>query len=320
MSQNQDLLAREIDALSKGEIKSWPRIGAILDRVDQTGYWRCEASSFTEWLQRYADRLNLKESTFWRYLSAARYYISLQRIITERGISCPSLTELSDKVSPENLELLSKLDRVAPVAVLQRLAPQVIEGSITRAELRTVWQAYRPALGGRTARGLGVSPPQINPSDHEQYQSLTEAMVLAALASGDLAWTGAQDPDLCELVMHVSPERIGAGGSHFMFDAVAVVRERRNDPIKIHGIEIKSLIQPAYLSELVKMAPFFDFLWVAVPEQAALTECKSIPDFVGILRMIGDHVAVERQAVNSDLLGGRVLEMAKGLLLRSLKR
>jgi len=320
MNQDHDLIVREISALVKGGIRPWLPIGQLLDRVDQTEYWRRDARSFTEWLRRQAAMLDLKEATLWRYLAAARHYTKLRESFTAHGIWCPSPADLSDKVGPENLELLSKIDRVAPVEVRQRLARQVIEGCITRAELRTAWQAYRPALGGRTARGLGVPPPQIDPSDHEQRRGLTEAMVLAALASGDRSWTGGQNPDLCELVMHIGPERAGLDGSYFVFDAVAVVRERENDPIKIHGIEIKSRFQPADLCELEKMAPFFDFLWVAVPEQAAPTECQSVPSFIGILRMIGNHVVVERQATHSDLLGGRVLETAKGLLLRSLKR
>ena len=317
---DHDFLAREIAALAQGERRSWAQIGHLLDRIEQTNYWRTEAKSFTEWLKARSESMGLKESTLWRYLTAGRYYIKLREALTGRSVSCPPLGELSDKVSPENLELLSKLARVAPDDVLQRLAEQVISGGITRAELRTVWQAYRPALGGRTARGLGVPPPRVNLRNREQFESLTEAMVLTSLASGNPSWSGIQNPDLYELFMHVSPETDGAASRRYIFDAVAVIRDRKNDPLKIHGIEITGGFHLDWYRKLEGMAPYFNFLWVAVPEQAAQLERLAVPDFVGILRVMSGHVIVERPPRPSELLGSRVLEMTKGLLLKTLKR
>lgn len=252
---DHDFLAREIAALTQGQSRSWAHIGYLLDRIDQTDYWRNEAKSFTEWLKGHAESLGLKESTLWRYLTAGRYYIKLREALTGRGVSCPPLGELPDKVSPENLELLSKLARVAPDNALQRLAEQVISGGITRAELRTVWQAYRPALGGRTARGLGVPPPRINLRNREQFESLTEAMVLTSLASGDPSWSGIRNPDLYELFMHISPESDGATPRRYIFDAVAVIRDRKSDPLQIHGIEIAGGFHVNWSGKLEGMAP-----------------------------------------------------------------
>ena len=317
---DHDFLAREIAALTQGQSRSWAHIGYLLDRIDQTDYWRNEAKSFTEWLKGHAESLGLKESTLWRYLTAGRYYIKLREALTGRGVSCPPLGELPDKVSPENLELLSKLARVAPDNALQRLAEQVLSGGITRAELRTVWQAYRPARGGRTARGLGVPPPRINLRNREQFESLTEAMVLTSLASGDPSWSGIRNPDLYELFMHISPESDGATPRRYIFDAVAVIRDRKSDPLQIHGIEIAGGFHVNWSGKLEGMAPYFNFLWIAVPEQAERIEKLTVPDFVGILRVMSGHVVVERPPRQSDLLGGRVLEMTKGLLLKSLKR
>lgn len=141
---DHDFLAREIAALTQGQSRSWAHIGYLLDRIDQTDYWRNEAKSFTEWLKGHAESLGLKESTLWRYLTAGRYYIKLREALTGRGVSCPPLGELPDKVSPENLELLSKLARVAPDNALQRLAEQVISGGGTPRP-----RAVRPPSAGR---------------------------------------------------------------------------------------------------------------------------------------------------------------------------
>ena len=93
---DHDFLAREIAALTQGQSRSWAHIGYLLDRIDQTDYWRNEAKSFTEWLKGHAESLGLKESTLWRYLTAGRYYIKLREALTGRGVSCPPLGELPD--------------------------------------------------------------------------------------------------------------------------------------------------------------------------------------------------------------------------------
>ena len=42
---DHDFLAREIAALTQGQSRSWAHIGYLLDRIDQTDYWRNEAKS-----------------------------------------------------------------------------------------------------------------------------------------------------------------------------------------------------------------------------------------------------------------------------------
>ena len=75
-------------------------------------------------------------------------------------------------------------------------------------------KAYRPALGGRTARGLGVPPPRINLRNREQFESPTEAMVLTSLASGDQVGPGFGIPistnSLCTLAQKVMVQPLAA--------------------------------------------------------------------------------------------------------------
>lgn len=320
VKQKTNALTDELAALSRGEPRSWAQVSHLLDQAEQTGYWKNEAKSFTEWLKSLAGSFDLKESTLWRYLTAGRYYVQLRETLAGRKISCPPLEHLSDKVSPENLELLSKLARVAPNDVLQRLAEQVINGSITRAELRTTWQAYRPVLGGRTARGGGVLAPRINLKDRTQFDSLMEAMVFTTLSSDGAGWTGIANPDLYELFMQVHPEYAGRRSTYRIFDALAVVRERKNSPLEIHGIEIAGGFHINMRGKFEGMAPFCNFLWLAIPESANRISKLDIPDFVGVLRAVGSGLIVERPAGPSELLGTELLAMTKGLLLKTLKR
>jgi hypothetical protein len=315
--QKSDALTHELAALSRGEVSSWSQIGNILIEVDQSGYWRNEATSFTDWLKHRADKFKLHESTLWRYLTAGRYYIQLRKTLTERNVLCPPLESLSGDVSPENLELLSKITRVAPDDALQRLTERVIGASITRAELRATWQAYRPVLGGRTARG--VSPPHINLADRDQVDSLLQATVLTALSAGGSAWTGIEKLEICRLFTNVRPEYAGPLPS-CEIDVVAMVREHEKSPLKIHGIEIIGSFNRQEKSKFVAMAPFCDLLWVATPDYADCMCKADVPDFVGIIRATESALRVERPARASKFLGTELLPMTKGLLLKTLNR
>jgi hypothetical protein len=144
-------------------------------------------------------------------------------------------------------------------------------------------------------------------------------MALTALASGDPSWTGTRNPDLYELFMHITPENVGTVPRRYTFDAVIVVRNGKNDPLQIHGIEIIGGFSFDLVKKLEEMAAYFDFMWVVVPEEAQL-EKLSIPDFVGILCVTNSHTIVKRSARRSEQQGSRALEMTKGLLLKTLKR
>lgn len=312
-------LRHEITAIVSGEHWTWAQIGHLLDRVDKSGYWQSESSSFTAWLKERAGEFGVKESTLWRYLTAGRYYVQLRKSLSHRQVTCPPLENLSDTVSPENLELLSKLSRAAPDEVIQELAVKVIHGDITRAELRTTWQAYRPVLDGRTARG-GIDVPCINLNDRNQWHSQLEAMVLTTLSTASPEWTGVVKPEVYELIMYSSPLNRPTNHLSIVFDAVVVVRENSHASLKIHGIEIKS---GGYLDNMTRqfetMAPFCDAVWLATPASPKEISKANLPDFVGVMRIDEGNVIVERFPGQSRLLSTRILDMTQGLLLKTMK-
>lgn len=119
----------ELAAVLRGDARTWAEIGRLLGSVEMHGLWREEAGSFTEWLRRFAQQLGKRgESSFWRYLTAGRYYIELRKQLLSRNVQCPLLQDLPERVSPENLELLSKLERVAPPDVMHNLSERVVAG------------------------------------------------------------------------------------------------------------------------------------------------------------------------------------------------
>lgn len=309
-------VATQLVAVEQGTKRSWGQIGQCLIQVEQFGIWQREADSFTGWLQLNAAKFGHTESTLWRYLSASRFYEELRVRLRRDHISSPPLESLPDSISPESIELLSKLTRVAPADVVRETAERLIKGTVTRAELRAKWQAFRPVLGGRTARGRGVPTPRFNASDRAQRYSQLEGLIFTAL-SADSRWTGNPNPDLYQLVHHVQPDKMDP--PRVSFDAVAVVRQRRDDPLMLHGIEVVGALL-GRLDIFETRAPYCDALWIAVHKEIGDISTRTVPHYVGILRLGNQGMLVERPAIRAGLVGTKTANLAKGVLLKCFHR
>ena len=312
-------LTADLSALRRNGARTWGQIGQLLNKVEQSGYWRNDAQSFTEWVTAQSKSFGLKKGTFFRCLTAGRYYEVLREKLVNKKNNVPPLDKLPDSVSPENLELLSKLERVTPPDLFQDLARKTLSSTITRTELRTIWQAYRPILAGRTAQGRGVSAPQFNPADRRQYASLLEAKVLTALTSRSTGWSGINSPALYEVFMQVKPESKQQSRYPFAFDAIVLIRDNPASPLVVHGIEVTSGFAPRIAAMLNDRAPFCDRLWIAVHEKTMIHQ-KEIPDYVGILCLSNQELHVERPTQSCAVSGTRTEELIMGLLLKVLHR
>ncbi|HQU09782.1 MAG TPA: hypothetical protein PLV25_07460, partial [Opitutales bacterium] len=184
-----------------------------------------------------------------------------------------------------------------------------------RDELRTIWSAYRPALAGRTARGRGVNVPTIDPANQENKSTVQRGEVMTAIMYSRPGWTGIKNPEWCERIAEVRPEH-----GKQAFDAVILVREHANDPLKIHGVLIVTDLTPETVRQCEELAPYCDTLWVAFHGRNLAMKWMFIPGFVGILCWINGNFYRERPAGNAGILGTKIGDMAKGLLLKILKR
>ena len=186
-------IEKELAAIERGEARTWGQTAVLLDKIDTGGYWHRDSDSFTEWLGKHAQIFGVKPAMLWRHLTSGRYLKQLRDSAAARNVAIPTLDLLPNSVSSESVELLAKLERIMPQADFEKLLQRMLEGDARRAELRSLWEAYRPVLGGKTARGRGVIAPRINRQDPEQYQSLMEANFLSALKAAGSAWTGVQE-------------------------------------------------------------------------------------------------------------------------------
>jgi len=297
--------------------ESWGQLACVLNCAERVDYWRDTAASFTEWLEGLSTTLGVKPATLWRYLSAGRFYNSMRKELLAEGISAPPLEGLPDSVSPENLELLAKLRRVAPQEVTDPIAAKVLTGAITRADLRSTWQVYRPALGGRTARGRGVEVPKLDSEDTWRLDSLREAEVFTSLKYGSRAWTGTATPHSFHIYLKVRPELGPDDQTTIEFDAVVAVRSKAEGPLVLHGFEIRSELSP-YLAQGVNFwkvaTPFCDRLWTAVHETTLGIDGDVVPTYVGVVVARAQAITVLRAATVDEKLGTRSGDLAKGLL------
>jgi|GEM_PF-1838772 hypothetical protein len=295
---------RELQNIGSGPV-AWAVIGQYLEMVRSSGYWKQEGkNSFTQWLHSLASSVPCSEATLWRYHTAARLFKHVSEELAKLEIPSGPLAALPQSVSPENLELFSKLTRVAPADVLGRLAAQMIEGRITREELRRTWQAFRPALGWQTARGRGSPIPRVDRDDPEQRETLLEATILHALDVSRPTWTGCSDPVLYHLFLHVAPEPAPDPTMlRPVFGAVAVVRPDFDVALELHAIECVASPHAAGVRRKVSVAAkFSEYVWLASHESGMPSHnpgsLEGLPPGIGWL-LLDAGIQVMRAAVRT---------------------
>jgi hypothetical protein len=298
-----------VDELVRAHVTSgsWGQVSAILIKAERTGEWQSGAGSFTEWLESVGREIGVKEATLWRYLSAGRYYQDLRKTLRNR-ITAPVLGQLSAAVSPENIELLEKLERVIPKDLFADFSERVVTRNIKRRELREMWNVYRHVLEGRNARGRGKTRPRIDPRDPWQSELQAQAKVVTLL-SAKPNWTGTSSPHFFHVVREIKIEQIDA-----RFDVLALVRETRQSRLLFVGVEVTSLIREGVSKQLSRLYAYCDRLWLALARKPENVSLKAIPEFIGILYAEKGEITVKRAAGASPLLGAKTGETAKELL------
>lgn len=302
--------------------RPWHRIGLVLDEIDRTEAWRESASTFTEWIQKTAPMLGLKEASLWRFLRSCRIYANLRKEMAARGHTLPEAEVLPPQVSAENLELFEKLRRVAPERVTDPLAFALVRGEVTRTQLRTIWLDYRPALAGRTARGVGVvSAPRVDRRDPEAAKSLGEAEALLALR-GDRSWSAMPDADIYAVFSRVGlpTRRTARGGVRRVLDAVVAIRAGEGADLEFHAFEVRR--RPtgeecgAWFEEI---AAYVDYAWIAVIGPLEPDAVAGVPTGLGVAEVRVGQIRVRRPPARVAANGRLSGELAKQLLISELR-
>ncbi|RMH12863.1 MAG: hypothetical protein D6698_14690 [Gammaproteobacteria bacterium] len=320
-------IQRELRAIEAGEARSWPQISALLNSVQTTKYWQGESESFSKWIEDFGKKIGLGRATLWRYLSAGRKYKNLKAAAEkmEPSLHYPQLQELQDYVSPENLELLEKLNRVMEPDDAYVLMDKVIRGEVRRQALREKWQAFRPALAGQTARGKHYSSVKVDRSNEFQAAKVREGEIYTAIKESAPMWLDCMQPYFIKVLSNVRPDVVDDACIGYksetlarpIFDAVVAIKRSVRDPLCLHGIEIIGRFHGKALSKLVKMAPYCDFFWIATHHAVPNFSPDKIPEWAGVLVLTEtEEIRVLREPEHTGSKQA-VNQMLRGIILKA---
>jgi hypothetical protein len=295
----------------------WGDLAAYLLQTEKTASWRKTHASFSSWLAHLAQSLDRSEATLWRALAAGRYYNALRQASKKRGITLPVLGAPQLAASPEAIELVAKISRAAPTEVAQQITEKVVAGAISRRELRTYWETYRPVLDGRTARGRNVTAPRFNPSRIDMVSSRLEADCIAGLIHAGGAWLGVAEPRLYKVIPF--RERMLPGlDVRSVPDVIVLYQRDLRQPLEVHGIEATA--RPGHNAVIRRYRASglgVDYLWIVTPSDAQLQkEIRS--NEIGLLEAKPNRVRVFRPAGNAKQNRDETANLLRSLLAREI--
>lgn len=319
-TQRVGFIQGELNAISRGDYRSWVEISSLLQAVDETGYWQKESAvSFTEWMNNQSPRFGVKQATLWRYLGAGKSYRELFEIMASSGEIPPDFASLPVSVSPESIEILSKLSRVVPENMLVNSFQGVLTGTLKRVELRARWESFRVLLDGRTARGRNVEAPKVDLRQNRSRAAVLASNILDTLRNGPNDWTGIKQIEKYAVFPKVMAHFSDTPPLKIEFDAVAFIKPA-GETAQYHALEIRGNSRIDYFREINRYLPYFDFFWYVFPEPGNIPLLGGIPEVAGVLKTVNATLAVVRQAQRIKHKEDRRIELASTLLLRSLKK
>lgn len=303
-------------ALSSSLIGStWHALAAYLLAVERTRSWSATHSSFSSWLADLAKTLQRSEATLWRMFSAGRYYSEIREKSLGGGAEVPDLSSQSVAASPESLELAQKISRVAPDEVVEDISRKVIDGAISRRELRTYWETYRPVLNGRTARGRNVEAPHFNSDSLEMLSSRMEADCVAGLIREGAVWLGCAQAHVYKVIPMSAQSLPRLGGRHVP-DVIVLYQPTPIQPMEIHGIETATRLEKNAVVRQYRTAGLgVDRFWIIASHAIESLIADRNPE-IGVLQANPERVRVIRRAGPAKQDRDDALALMRGLLAR----
>jgi hypothetical protein len=102
-----------------------------------------------------------------------------------------------------------------------------------------------------------------------------------------------------------------------------VVDKNDSSPI-FHAIEIRGLhLLNAIRHKLHQWAQYCDFLWLAIPDEISMNnniDLNGLPDWIGLMGVRAGSIVVLKPPVSMPESGFKTGDLAKGLLLQSMRK
>lgn len=269
------------------EPKQWRMLAAYLISIESSMSWGSTHASFSQWMSSFAKDAGKSEATLWRALAAGRYYNDIRTEAVKYGVQYPPLDDVNIKASPESLELFDKISRAAPAELVRTLQDKVMNGDISRSELRKIWVAYRPVLEGQTARGRNMEAPRFNPRNIRMIGLRLEADCVSALVQAGPTWLGADNAIVYKVI-----SGLDSSSTRSTPDLIVLLKRDKRSSLELHGVEVTTTPERnGVLKNFKNNWMSVDFLWLALPTIPDGRQERAIPEGVGII--IGDQSGVQ---------------------------
>lgn len=278
--EHSELTAIAVEHLDLGR---WGPVAHLIGSAHQDELWRPEFANFSEWMTHLSETYDISRARCWRYKKAGSYYNSLR----SGDASLCELYDLPEYVSAEALEILERLERIAPSNITENIKDQVLKGQIPIRTLKQTWAAYRPALDGVTNRGRGL--PQF-PSSSVRNSIQFEAESILAL-NQNRSWTGTSSPARCVVLPNVEDRE-----HRQVYDGLAMIQQNLESPVEIHIFELHSRVGLGPIEHLKSPQPYVDYSWLVLPEADASSLRISKKNTYGVLGLSDGKINVHHQA------------------------
>jgi hypothetical protein len=199
---------------------------------------------------------------------------------------------------------------------------RTLEGELSRSELRQLWETYRPAAGGTTARGRLPSDEEARneavaarraawEAEKKKPQNRAEVQrgeLIAAFRSA--SWLNDFDQARAETHVHDLGERVAA---------FLIVRKKPHDTqrVELHGLWTCTS-RPELVDFTFNAPPGADFMWLALPSDLREAALEKTPRLLGLLELTRERtLRVVREAQRRNLTADGRLALLSALLQRA---
>lgn len=289
-------ITEQLEKIKAGHSFTWAKLGLLILSVDIQRYWEVNHSSFTSWIEEFAALIKKKESSCWRFMASARFYINLRKRYNSDGNSYPKLQDLSEKVSPENLELLAKLEPVLPNDYFIKLAVRVIESDVKRNEIREIWSTFRPMLDGKTKRGL-KKISNISVDIKRQKEFIHELDTIQNLLLKRGSWLNLPDGHVCKHFKDFIMKGSIRGHEHtFGVEVLIMEASVRENKVNFHLVDYLVMVSDGVIEKVKTLSNKANFYWIIGNKESLLNKIDQLPADVGIIFDVNGEIEVYKTA------------------------
>lgn len=291
-------ISEKLEKIQKGDLFTWPAYALLMLSVEYQRYWELDNKSFSGWLKYFSKISGKSISSCWRFMSSAKFYDELSRNLTIDGKQCPRIGVLNESVSPENLEILSKLEAVLPKSDFVKLAWRVIENDVTRKEVREIWKTFRPMLEGKTKRGLKervtttINLERQNATTHDYY--LIQDFLLS-----QGKWLNLPEPHSCmQFKDFVISGKIGAHQFDFIIEVMIMTVSKYKKEMNFHLVDYLEMINKDLVDKITSLCRKVNNYWVIGLKGNLMERIGELPDEVGVIFYVNGTIEVYKQATH----------------------